>query len=361
MDAFYASIEIRDNPLLRGLPVVVGGLPGSRGVVAAASYEARRFGIHSAMPSSRALKICPKAVFLRPRFEAYQAVSSEIRRIFSRYTDLIEPLSLDEAFLDVTGHERYASVIAREIRGEIFKALQLTASAGVAPNKMVAKIATDIKKPNGQTVVPPDAVRDFMLDLPVKRIPGIGPVTAASLAKLHILTCRDALLRKQQLEDELGRLAPWLIERAQGIDERPVEPFRIRKSIGHEETFPSDVTDLSYLTRQLERMAGLVAQELAEKGKSARTVTLKVKYADFTLVTRSSTFPFAVTDVRPMAEAAKILLTKTEAGTRKIRLIGISLSKLADLGVAGSQETLLLGADGEANWVGGGRTLTDGR
>ncbi|MBI4357342.1 MAG: DNA polymerase IV [Gammaproteobacteria bacterium] len=329
MDAFYAAIEIRDNPALRGKPVVVGGSPNSRAVVCTASYEARKYGIHSAMACSKAARLCREAIFIDPHFEKYQAASSHIREIFKQYTALIEPLSLDEAFLDVTHNAArlYAVTIAKRIQKEVQNTLELTGSAGVAPNKLVAKIASDMKKPNGLTVVLPDQVTSFMQNLPLRKIHGIGPVTEKRLTALGLKVCSDVWkYSKAALSLHLGNMATWLYERSQGIDEQPVETERVRKSLGKEETFPIDLLELSSLREELAKLTHAVARHLTEADLKGKTITLKVKYDNFEHITRSQTIEHFTRDEHVILEVTTNLLSKTEAGRRRIRLLGISVS-----------------------------------
>jgi DNA polymerase IV len=331
MDAFYASVEMRDNPTLKGKPVVIGGSPQSRGVVCTASYEARKYGIRSAMPCSRALRLCPEAVFVPPNFEKYKLVSNEIRKIFQRYTALIEPLSLDEAFLDVTHNtDLYAVQIGKAIRSAIEHELNLTCSVGVAPNKLVAKIASDYRKPGGLTVVPPDKVFPFMNTLPVRRLFGVGPATEARLSKRGIHKCADLIaMSSSEAMALLGQQGLWLHQAAQGIDLRPVQSDRIRKSFGREETFSIDISDLRELETELRHLCVQVQKDLLRSGKQCRTVTLKVKYSDFSVVTRSWTQTPHYESVESIFEAAKqLLVSKTDAGQRPVRLIGVSGTNL---------------------------------
>ena len=333
MDAFYASIEVRDDASLRGKPVVVGGSPQSRGVVCTASYEARRFGIRSAMPCSQAARLCPTAVFIRPNFEKYTAASLAIREIFRRYTALVEPLSLDEAFLDVTNNERglYAVKIARMIQDDVARETGLTGSAGVAPNKLIAKIASDLRKPAGLTVILPAQVREFVRTLPLRKIHGIGPATERRLAALGLNLCGDVWARSvEELTHSVGaNMAPWLLACSQGLDARPVEPHRDRKSLGQEETFATDVRSLPVLEAELVRLSRDVAVGLGKRGLQGRTITLKVKYANFDQITRSYSLLAPTADADLIATIARQLLTKTEAGRRKIRLIGVSVANIA--------------------------------
>jgi DNA polymerase-4 len=332
MDAYYASIEVRDDPTLKGRPIVVGGSPQSRGVVCTASYEARKFGIRSAMPCSQAARLCPDAIFLRPDFERYSAVSKQIRAVFGRYTDVIEPLSLDEAYLDVTNNARglYAVKIASLIQQEIRDELKLSGSAGIAPNKLVAKIASDVRKPAGLTVVLPDQVAEFMRALPLRKIHGIGPATEKRLQAIGLSTCDD--VRHRSLDDLIAALgentATWLYDRARGIDHRPVEARSVRKSLGQEDTFAKDVLDLGVLEAELRRLSLGVAEELERTQLKGRTITLKVRYDDFRRITRSRSFPIATRNPDLIFSTVCELLKDTDAGKRKIRLLGVTLANL---------------------------------
>jgi DNA polymerase-4 len=331
MDAFFAAIEQRDRPELRGRPVVVGGDPQGRGVVSTASYEARKFGIHSAMPAAQAKRLCPEAVFLRPDFEKYEAASHLIRGILRKYTDRIEPVSLDEAYLDVTVNTLRIEdpvELARLIKQNIKAATHLTASAGVAPNKFLAKIASDMKKPDGLFVVHPGEVEEFLAPLPVRKIPGVGPVTEAKLKGLGILTCGDLLGKSRGfLAEKFGKFGLDLYEMARGIDESPVVTGWRSKQVGCEETFERDLVDLAVMEREIERLADQAAERLRAEGFRGMTVTLKVKYADFTVITRAKTLQRPIEEAKAIAEEAITLLrNKTEAGKRKVRLLGVSVS-----------------------------------
>lgn len=333
MDAFYASVEIRDNPKLQGLPVIVGGPPNSRSVVSTASYAARKFGVRSAMASSVAARLCPDAIFIRPNFEKYSAVAQQLREIFATYTPLVEPMSLDEAYLDVTNNPQglFAVKIARSIKDTILHETGLTASAGVAPNKLVAKIASDFNKPNGLTVVIPEKVESFMADLPVRKLPGVGPVTERELVQKGLLKCRDIRQHSaEQLEELLGNRAEWLGWAAQGIDTSPVETHWERKSLGEEETLATDLTDLNAMTAILRRIADSVHESMSESGRCGRTIQVKVKYSDFKTVTRRRSFSEKVDNADMIYDTARELLTHTEAGKRPIRLLGISMSNFVD-------------------------------
>ncbi len=331
MDAFYASVEQRDKPSLKGRCVIVGGLPGTRGVVSTASYEARKFGVHSAMPANMAYKLCPHAVFLRPNFAAYEAVSKQIRSIFLDYSDLVEPLSLDEAFVDVTVNKKgmdYASRIAREIRKRIKQETGgLTASAGVSFNKFIAKVAADVKKPDGLTVITPAKAQEFLAALPIGKFYGVGDVTERRMLALGIKNGSDLLKRsKLELVQEFGSSGEFYYEIARGIDERPVSPDRVRKSLGTEITFQNDVDDLPEIVQVLMGQAEEVSSELKRQRLRGRTVTLKVKYFDFRNSTRSLSLPGPIDDARSIGEAAVSLLAKTDAGKVKIRLVGVTVS-----------------------------------
>lgn len=333
MDAFYASVEQRDNPELRGLPVIVGSPPEKRGVVSTCSYEARRFGVHSAMASSRALELCPQALFLRPRFDAYLSVSKQVRRIFYDYTEIIEPLSLDEAYLDVTENPAgkiSATETATEILSRIRKETGLPASAGVSYNKFLAKVASDYRKPNGLTVVSPEQAPRFLEKLPVRRFFGVGRVTEKRMAELGIYVGKDLLrFSRQQLSRYFGKSGDCFYNIARGEDNRPVEVSRERKSIGREHTYPRDLVSSEYMLSQLRQIAAEVSRHLPGGGVSGRTVTLKIKYHDFQCITRSSSQEDPVFASEELYEIASRLFLKTEANTgRKVRLLGISLSNL---------------------------------
>jgi DNA polymerase IV len=327
MDAFYASVEQRDKPELRGRPVAVGGSPTARGVVAAASYEARRFGVRSAMPMARAVRLCPELLIVRPDFAKYRAASEKVMAILHSATPLVEPLSLDEAYLDVTQNlwgEPLAMEVARRIKSQILETLQLTASAGVAPNKFLAKIASGWEKPDGLTVIAPERVESFLQKLPVEALWGVGPVTAKKLRAIgvtQLVEVRSADF--PLLQNTVGSLADWLVQLAHGIDERPVEPERDRKSISSETTFARDLTDAAQIERELDALAAEVAAALERQGLVARTVTIKVRYADFTTVTRSHTAQGATRSARSLSVRARALLERTDAARRPVRLLGV--------------------------------------
>lgn len=329
MDAFYASVEICEDPSLKDKPLVIGGSPNSRAVVCTASYVARKFGIRSAMPCSQAARLCPEAVFLPPDFKKYQAASIAIRAIFRQYTALIEPLSLDEAYLDVTHNTQgvYATKLARLMQEQIFEELKLTGSAGVAPNKLLAKIASDINKPYGLTVIVPQQVLRFMEHLPLRRIHGIGPASDKRLQQAGLTVCRDVWQRDpDELESILGSMGRWIWERAHGIDERPVEVQRERKSLGKEDTFAADILDLAQLQMELSALVASVAEALQRRSLKGKTITLKCKYADFTQVTRSQSVPLPTSSQEEIEAVALELLKQTEAGRRRVRLLGVSLA-----------------------------------
>lgn len=333
MDAFYASVEQRDFPKFKGKPLVVGGSPDSRGVVATCSYEARQFGIRSAMPCSHAYRLCPDAIFTRPRFAEYKAVSVKIHQIFRQYTDIIEPLSLDEAYLDVSNceqHDGSATLIANAIRQDIEQQLALTASAGVSYNKFLAKIASDINKPNGITIIKPEEGPEFVAALPIGKFFGIGKVTEKKMQNLGIHHGADLLnWSQEQLLKQFGKFGGALYAICRGIDDRPVRTSRTRKSISKETTFASDIIDMEYITEMVERLAIQVAQVLQEKSLSARTATLKVKYLDFQQITRSQSITSGhITDAETIINLVMLLLEETEVGQRAIRLIGVGCSNL---------------------------------
>lgn len=334
MDAFYASVEQRDNPKWRGKPLVVGGNPNSRSVVAACSYEARKFGIHSAMSCSKAYRLQPATIFVKPRFEVYREVSATVHEIFRRYSQQIEPLSLDEAYLDVSNSglfNGYATQIARAIKAQILIHTNLVASAGVSYNKFLAKIASDLNKPNGLCVITPEQGADFVSGLAVGKFHGVGPVTEAKMHKMGIKTGGD--LRAFNLADltaSFGKSANYYYHIARGIDHRPVQSIRIRKSLGKEVTFAADVLDHAIITQQLHDLADSVLQLLASKKLYAKTVTLKIRYANFQQITRAFT---ANGNLQTSAQICAILdklLHRTDVGKQAVRLVGVSVSNLHD-------------------------------
>ncbi len=335
MDAFYAAVEIRDRPELSDRPVVVGGNPERRGVVAAASYAARRYGIKSAMPTRRAARLCPHAVFLPPRMGHYAAVSRDLRALLDRYTPLVEPLALDEAFLDVTESQRlYGSAphIGMRIRDELHTELGLTASVGVAPNKFLAKLASDIEKPNGFVVVDRDRIDEFLAPLPVSRLWGVGKSVEQRLASLGVFCIGDLQTRGSQwAAHHLGRLGGQISKLAHGIDDRPVVAGRPAKSISHETTFATDVTDAAQLATTLSRLTDRVARRLRAQGRHARTVAVKVRFRDFTTVTRSKHLPSPQRSTPPIWRTVQTLFTVARhARPQPIRLLGVAVSGLVE-------------------------------
>lgn len=331
MDAFYASVEQRDNPELRGKPVAVGG-SAARGVVAAASYEARKFGVYSAMPSITAKRKCPDLIFVRPRFEVYREVSQQIREVFAEYTPLIEPLSLDEAYLDVTENLKgmvIATEIAEEIRAKIKAATRLTASAGISYNKFLAKMASDLNKPNGQAVITPKNGPGFVEALPVKKFHGVGPATAERMRKYGIETGLDLKSKSLAfLQEHFGKSGPYFYGIARGIDERQVRPDRVRKSVGAEDTFVEDIFELEPARRELQPLIEKVWRHCEAHDISGKTVTVKVKYSDFSQATRSRTVATLVTGVSEISEIADLLLSAIYPFKLGVRLLGVTLSSL---------------------------------
>jgi DNA polymerase-4 len=333
MDAFYASVEQRDDPALRGKPVAVGGSPQGRGVVAACSYEARKFGVRSAMPMARALRLCPALEIVRPDFAKYRAVSQQVMAILRSVTPLVEPLSLDEAYLDVTENalgEPLAMEVARQLKRRIREETGLTASAGVAPNKFLAKIASGWAKPDGLTVIAPERVEAFLQKLPVEALWGVGPVTAKKLRAVGIeklvdvRAVDDAALRKV-----VGSLAGSLRRLAYGDDPREVKPDRPWKSISSEDTYPEDLVGLAEMRAEIVRLAKRAAASLEQKALVARTVTIKVRYSNFQTVTRNHTEEPATRDAANITERALMLLERTDAGRRAVRLLGVGVHGLA--------------------------------
>jgi nucleotidyltransferase/DNA polymerase involved in DNA repair len=332
MDAFYAAVEQQDNPSLRGKPVIVGGYAEKRGVVSAASYEARAYGVHSAMPTSQARRLCPQGIFLPVRMGRYQEVSGKIFEILSGYTPLVEPLSLDESFLDVTGSERLfgpALQIAREIKQRIRESTGLTASAGIAPNKFLAKIASDLRKPDGLVEIQPEEVQDFLRDLPISRLWGVGKRTEEVLQAMGILRVGQlAAYPMETIERRLGKFGRELVALARGEDDRPVVPESEAKSISQEETFTPDLCDRETMKRVLLDQSERVAWELRKQRLKGFTVQLKVRYPDFSLVTRSITLPSPTDQGMEIYQAALTLLDRTEALPRRARLLGVGISNL---------------------------------
>lgn len=337
MDAFYASIEQRDNHEYLGKPIAVGGSPEGRGgVVATASYEARKFGVRSAMPSKQALQLCPDIIFVRPRFDVYKNVSQNIREIFQRFTDLIEPLSLDEAYLDVTDDKQgigSALEIATRIRQCIKDELQLTASAGVSVNKFVAKIASDINKPDGLTFIGPSKIESFMEALPVEKFFGVGKVTAGKMKGMGLHTGADMKkLTEGDLIKNFGKSGKFFFRIVRGIDDREVQPHRETKSIGAEDTFPYDLTTPEEMHDALLKITKTVYDRILRKGLKGRTITLKIKYHDFKQVTRSHSLAGGTEDRATIFNTARELLSATDLQNKKIRLLGISLSNFGSEG-----------------------------
>jgi DNA polymerase-4 len=334
MDAFYASVEQRDKPELRGKPVAVGGDPNRRGVVAAASYEARAFGVRSAIPMARAVRLCPHLVIVPADFQRYRAASQRVFEIFRSVTPLVEPLSLDEAYLDVTENawgEPLGQSVAKRLKAAIKDATGLTASAGVAPNKFLAKIASAWQKPDGLTVIAPERVETFLQKLPVDALWGVGPVTAARLRERGIERLVDVRsIDAAALREAVGSGADWLRQLANGIDDRAVEPHRETKSSGSENTYSQDLTDINEIRMEIDGMARDAAEWLDRHQLLCRTVTIKVRYSDFTTITRSHTRTPAGRDAEDIAQRAVALLDRTDAASRPVRLLGVSVHNLED-------------------------------
>lgn len=330
MDAFFASVEQLDNPSLRGLPVAVGG-GGKRGVVAAASYEARKFGVRSAMSGIMAKRLCPDLIFVPPRFDRYKEVSSQIKTIFHQHTDLVEPLSLDEAYLDVTFHKKgntSASLIATEIRAEIFKVTGLNASAGISINKFVAKIASDINKPNGQKTIPPEEILTFLEALDIRKFFGIGKVTADKMYGLGIFTGADLKKHSEDfLIENFGKSGHYFYQAVRGIHRSEVKSERIQKSIGAEQTFNDNISSEVFLESKIKALTVELSKRLKRSKVSGKTITLKLKYSDFNTQTRSKTIPYFISDKDLILENALELLYQ-EALNNSVRLVGISMTKL---------------------------------
>jgi len=330
MDAFFASVEQLDNPDLRGKPIAVGG-SSDRGVVAAASYEARTFGVHSAMSSVLAKKLCPELIFVQPHFERYKEISQKIRKIFLEYTDLVEPLSLDEAYLNVTENKKgypSATLIAKEIRQRIFKETSLHASAGISINKFIAKIASDINKPNGQKTINPEEVIPFLENLSIRKFFGVGKVTQEKMYNLGIFTGKD--LKEKSLEyllDTFGKSGSHYYHVVRGIHHSEVKPNRIRKSLGAERTFFENISSEIFMMERLKDIASELERRLTKSKVAGKTITLKIKYSDFTLQTRSKTLPYFIADTSLILETVKELLFQ-EKTHNSVRLLGISLSNL---------------------------------
>ncbi|WP_088892341.1 DNA polymerase IV [Leptolyngbya ohadii] len=332
MDAFYASVEQRDEPRYRGKPIVVGGSPNKRGAVAAASYEARRYGIHSAMPSRTAHQKCPHLIFVKPRFDVYRRISLQIREIFYRYTDWVEPLALDEAYLDVTENKfgiPSATWIAQTIKQEIYEETGLTASAGVSINKFLAKVASGMDKPNGLFIVPPEDAIAFVEQLPIEQFYGVGQVTAAKMHRLGIQTGADLKQWSQSdLVHHFGKVGQYYYKIARAEDDRPVQPNRIRKSIGAENSYDPDLSDRSQIETALEEVAETLLRRLDSQQATGRTLTLKVKYADYQQVTRSRTLLVPIRDRSLILGVAHELLAMTAIEDKAVRLLGLTVSNL---------------------------------
>ena len=330
MDAFYASVEQMDNPDLRGKPVAVGGNE-IRGVVSAASYEARKFGVRSALSGTLAKKYCPELIFVRPRFDRYKEISQKIRKIFYDYTDLVEPLSLDEAYLDVTQNKKgnpSASLIAQEIRLRILNEVGLSASAGISVNKFIAKVASDVNKPNGQKTVSPDDVISFLEDLPIRKFYGVGKVTTEKMYQLGIFTGLDLKGKPLEfLEKHFGKSGTFYFNVVRGIHNSEVKPNRITKSVAAEHTFDENLTSEIFMQERLETIAAELDRRLKKYKIAGKTVTLKIKYSDFTQQTRSKTLPYFISDKSLLFDTVKELLFQ-ERIKDSVRLLGISLSNL---------------------------------
>ncbi len=330
MDAFYASVEQMDDPALRGKPIAVGGSE-NRGVVSAASYEARKFGVRSAISGVLAKKYCPEIIFVRPRFDRYKEISSKIHKIFYEYTDMVEPLSLDEAYLDVTQNKKgnpSASLLAQEIRLRILNEVGITASAGISVNKFVAKIASDYNKPNGQKTVNPDEVIPFLEELPIRKFYGVGKVTTEKMYQLGIFTGLDLKSKSLEfLEKHFGKSGKFYFHVVRGIHNSEVKPSRNTKSVASEHTFDVNLTSEIFMLEQLEKIAVSLEKRLKRYNVSGKTVTLKIKYSDFTQQTRSKTLPYFISDKSLILETVEELLYQ-ERMKDSVRLLGISLSNL---------------------------------
>jgi DNA polymerase-4 len=330
MDAFFASVEQRDNPELAGKPVAVGS-PGERGVLTTASYEARKYGVKSAMPSKVAARLCPDLIFVRPRFDAYKEVSSQIRGIFHEYTDLVEPLSLDEAFLDVTENKKdipSATIIAREIKDKIKHQTQLTASAGISINKFLAKIASDVNKPDGLFLIPPEKAVEFVENLPIEKFFGIGKVTAKKMHEMGIKSGLDLKkLSETELRKKFGKVGSYYYQIARAEDHRAVNPHRIRKSLGAENTFIKDLVDMQDVKSELENILDTLYERLKKSNTKGKTLTIKIKYSDFQQITRSKTADTWIEDKSQFKSIYEELLNQVEIRDG-IRLLGITLSHL---------------------------------
>lgn len=330
MDAFYASVEQRDHPEYKGKPIVVGGFPDERGVVATASYEARRFGIHSAMSSKMAKKLCPEAIFIHPHFDVYKAVSKDFHQILLRYTDIIEPLSLDEAYLDVTEDKLaigYALEIAKSIRAAVKKELDLTVSAGVSINKFLAKVASDLQKPDGLTFIGPSRIESFMESLKVEKFYGVGKVTAEKMRSLGLLTGGDLKrLNEHELVAHFGKMGHFFYKIVRGADDRPVQPHRDIKSVSVEDTYPEDLEGLERVQKELYLLVDRLLVRLDKRKLNGRTLTIKIKYQDFTQITRNVSTASAIYDKATMLILLDKIIRNVDLKNKRIRLLGIGIS-----------------------------------
>ena len=332
MDCFYAAVHMRDDPSLVGKPVVIGGNPNGRGVVAAANYEVRRFGVHSAMPAAQALRRCPHVIFIRPEFPRYREESQAIFEIFRQFTPVVQPASLDEAYLDVSDHLEpwgSATAVATEIRRRVLEERRLTVSIGVGPNRLIAKIASDFDKPDGLTVVKPAKVLSFLEPLPVRRIHGVGPATEKALQEFGVATIADLrAIELETLRRRFGRHGQGLYNYSRGIDRRPVRTHRERKSLGHERTYDRDIASIEQMDAQLDDLSQRVAAGLEKREIFARTITVKVRYPDFTTLTRARSLDRATASAKQIARIAHDLLRLTDAESRNVRLLGVTGSGL---------------------------------
>ena len=332
MDAFFAAVEQRDFPQYQGKPVIVGGMPNARGVVSTCSYEARKYGIHSAMPSSRAFQLCPQAIFLKPRFDAYREASAHIRHIFQQYTELVEPLSLDEAYLDVTQVDDFqgsATLIAQDIKLKIKTATCLTSSAGISYNKFLAKIASDMDKPDGIYLIKPEQGQKFVEKLPIGKFHGIGRATERKMQAMGIEVGRD--LKRcslQLLQQQFGKAGKYYYDIARGTDERPVNNHRTRKSFGVEITFQQDIKEVEVIIQHLRELFVKALAKITARQLHARTITIKVKYDNFEQISRSRTFNRDIIRTASARDLIVELISKTEVGKRKVRLLGVTFSSL---------------------------------
>ncbi len=342
MDCFYAAVHMRDDPSLQGKPVVIGGSPEGRGVIAAASYEARQFGVRSAMPSAQAIRRCRHLVFIKPDFPRYREESERVFEILREFTPTVQPVSIDEGYLDMTEHmDEWGSAteVAKEIRRRVLEERKLTVSIGVGPNRLIAKIASDFDKPDGLTVVPPHRVQQFLNPLPVRRLPGVGPATGKRLEEIGVHRIEDLLgFEAKVLEARFGRWGTVLYNYARGDDERPVRVTRERKSISKERTYGTDLSEIEEMDAELAKLADGVAAAMRKRNFSGKTLTVKIRYADFTTLTRSHTFRAPTCSAELLHEAARDLLRKSEAGKRRVRLLGVGCSNL----VSGRVEQLQL-------------------